>query len=424
MNVTLKYGKGQIAFDLPDKNVLGVLEAAGNLPALENLETTVSELLEDPTSGPSLEAIVEREQPRKVAIIVNDLTRSTPTYRLLPPLLKKLEGLGLGPEAVTIVVATGTHRGMTDEEIASVVGPAVKSRYRVINHDCDAPDLVSFGNMSTGNELRVNRAVAEADLRIAIGELLLHYYAGFAGGRKSILPGVAWRETVMRNHRMMTLPGASIGRIDGNPVSEEMIEAIGLCPLHFIVNVVCDTHKQVVRVVTGDAIEAWREGAKTFAEMNFVEIPERADAAFVSAGGFPKDINMYQAHKALEMSSRSVRDGGVLVLFAELAEGYGHPVFEAWAKKGLSPEEAIPAFEADFCFGGHKMFYLGKLAQRIDILLCSSVTEEVAHSMYCEKAETPHAAVEEIREKLGPDFKAYVIPQGGIVLPVPPEERS
>lgn len=423
MDVSLKYGKGTIDLQLPDRNLLGILEATGDLPPLEDLEGTVAVLLEEPTCGPSLESIVERDAPRKIAIIVNDLTRSTPTYRILPPLLEKLETLGLGPEAVTIVVATGTHRGMTEEEIATVVGQDVKNRYAVINHDCDAPDLVSFGELSTGNELRINRTVAEADLRISIGELLLHYYAGFGGGRKSILPGVSWRETVMRNHKMMTFPGASIGKIDGNPVSEEMIEAIGLCPLHFIINVVCDTHKRVVRVVTGDSVEAWREGAGTFAEMNFAPIPRRADAAFVSAGGFPKDINMYQAHKALEMSCRSVRDGGVLVLFAELAEGYGHPVFEAWAKKGLSPEEAIPAFEADFCFGGHKMFYLGKLARRIDVLLCSSVSDEMSRSMYCEKTASPDAAIEEVRRRLGPDFTAYVIPQGGIVLPVPPEEK-
>jgi nickel-dependent lactate racemase len=175
----------------------------------------------------------------------------------------------------------------------------------------------------------------------------------------------------------------------------------------------------VVRIVTGHAVDAWKEGTRTFAAMNFAQITERADAAFVSAGGFPKDINMYQAHKVLEMSSRSVRDGGVLVLFAELAEGYGHPVFEAWAKKGLTPEEVIPAFEAEFCFGGHKLFYLGKLAQRLHILLCSSLSEEVTRSMYCEKTASPEAALQEVRRRLGGDFKAYVIPQGGIVLPVP-----
>ncbi len=419
MDFELKYGKGKIRLALPEENLLDVLEAAGNLPPVENVPAEVTRLLGNPTCGASLKQVVADRAPSKVVVIVNDLTRSTPTPLLLPPLLERLEVLGLGPEEVTVVVATGTHRGMTDEETISVVSQDIWDRYPVINHDCDAPDLVSFGHLSTGNELLVNRTVAEADLRIAIGEVLLHYYAGFAGGRKSIMPGVAGRDTVMRNHKMMTLPGASMAKIKGNPLSEEMIEGIGKCPLHFIINVVCNTRKEVVRVVTGDAVEAWKEGTKTFAAMNFAEIGEQADAAFVSAGGFPKDINMYQAHKVLEMSSRSIRDGGVLVLFAELSEGYGHPVFETWAKRGLTPEEVIPAFETEFCFGAHKLFYLGKLARRVHILLCSSQSEEVSRSMYCKKTASPEAALEEVRRRMGTDFKAYVIPQGGIVLPVP-----
>ncbi|MBL3540723.1 lactate racemase domain-containing protein, partial [Aminivibrio sp.] len=215
MKTKLKWGREDIFLSIPDKNVLAVLEPSGGEPVAD-LAAEVAGLVKRPTAGPSLEEIVSTHKPETAAIIVNDMTRSTPTAEMLPPLLEELERLGVPSSGIAIVVATGTHRPMSDDETRQTVGDAVFSKYRVENHDCDSPDLVDMGTLSTGNRLMINRTVAEADLRLAIGEVLLHYYAGFAGGRKSILPGVAGRETVMTNHRMMTAPGVGIGVVDGN----------------------------------------------------------------------------------------------------------------------------------------------------------------------------------------------------------------
>ncbi len=418
MKTVLKWGKEEITLSLPDKNVLGVLEPTGGTPVGDLGEAT-ADLLKNPTAGPSLEELVKELAPRSAAVIVNDMTRSTPSALMLPAVLEELDRLGVPAEGVTIVVATGTHRPMTDEETSAIVGPAVFARYRVENHDCDAPDLADLGTLSAGNRFRVNRTVAEADLRIAIGEVLLHYYAGFAGGRKSIFPGVAGRETIMDNHRKMTAPGVEIGVVDGNVLSEELSEAVEkFCPLHFILNCVSDSSKHIIRIVGGDWKAAWREGIATFRKYNFAPISKKADVVFLSAGGFPKDINMYQAHKALYMASRAVRPGGTLVFFAELAEGYGHKVFEEWAKKGFTPEGAVAAFEEDFRFGAHKLFYLAKLALECTILLYSRSGEEESRSMFCEKLEDPEDILPYLTDKYGLDFTAYIIPQGGIVLPV------
>ena len=418
MKTMLKWGKEEISLTLPDKNVLGILEPEGGTP-VGDLGQATAELLKKPTAGPSLAEQVRKIDPRSVVIIVNDMTRSTPSAEMLPAVLEELGRLGVPPEAVTIVVATGTHRPMTDEETAAQVGPAVFARYRVENHDCDAPDLACLGTLSTGNQFCVNKTVAEADLRIAIGEVLLHYYAGFAGGRKSIFPGVAGRKTIMANHRKMTAPGVGIGVVDGNVLSEELIEGVEkFCPLHFILNCVSDSSKHIVRIVGGHWMDAWREGIATFRKYNFAPISKKADAVFLSAGGFPKDINMYQAHKALYMASRAVRPGGTLVFFAELEEGFGHKVFEAWAKKGYSPDGVIAAFEEDFQFGAHKLFYLAKLARECPILLYSRSGGEESRSMFCEKLNDPEEILPLLTEKYGPDFTAYIIPQGGIVLPV------
>ncbi len=418
MKLKLKWGHDAVAFDIPDRNVIGVLEPEGGEPVADLWEATW-DLLETPTAGESFADIVERITPKKIAIIVNDMTRSTPTQELLPPILKKLDLLDVARESVVIVVATGTHRAMNAEEIEQILGPDIPTHYRVVNHDCDAPDLVSLGTLSTGNELRICREVAEADMRIAIGEVLLHYYAGFAGGRKSILPGIAARETVMSNHKMMTWPGVDIGVVEGNPLSDEMIEAVErFCPLHFIVNCVSDSRKNIIRVVGGHWKDAWLEGIRTFREKNFAPLDRQADVVFVSAGGYPKDINMYQAHKAIHMASRAVRDGGTIVFFAELEEGYGHKTFYEWAQRGYTVDETIAAFEADFRFGAHKLYYLAKVAKRATILLYANVDEADATKMFCAKVTDPAAVVREMAEKYGPDFTAIVIPQGGIVLPV------
>ena len=417
MKTTMKSGREDIFLSIPDRNVLAVLEPSGGEP-VPNLGVETAKLLKTPTAGPSLEEIVVQSNPQSVAVIVNDMTRSTPTAEMLPPLLEELERLGIKRGGVTVVVATGTHRPMNDDEIRTVVGDAVFGTVRVENHDCDSPDLVEMGVLSTGNRLLINRTVAESELRIAIGEVLLHYYAGFAGGRKSVFPGVAGRETVMKNHRMMTAPGVGIGIVDGNRLSGEMVEAVEkFCPIHFILNCVSDSSKHIVRVVGGHWYDAWREGISTFRKYNFVPISKKADVVFLSAGGFPKDINMYQAHKALYMASRAVRPGGTIVFFAELAEGYGHKVFEEWAKRRMTPDEVIAAFEADFQFGAHKLFYLAQLAKECTILLYSRVSEEDSKLMFCEKCILA-SLLPSLVEQYGENFSSYIIPQGGIVLPV------
>lgn len=418
MESSFKYGKKELSLNIPDRNILGILEPVG-LDPIKDLDQEVRILLEKPTDGSSLSSLLNVNKPQKIAVIVNDLTRSTPTSRLLSPVLEQFLAHGISKEQINIIIATGTHRPMNHEEVISIVGENIFRQYNIINHDCDSPDLVTMGILSGGNELKVNRIVAEADFRIAIGEILLHYYAGFAGGRKSILPGVAGRKTIMTNHRMMTFPGVGIGKTSGNPVSEQMVEAVEkYCPLHFIVNCVSNSHKQIVKLVTGDAVNAWKKGIETFKQMNFAPLDKQADVVFVSAGGFPKDINMYQAHKALEMCSSAVRKCGTIVFFAELIEGYGHPVFKEWAEKEMPPHETIRTFEKNFRFGAHKMYYLAKLAQKCDIFLFSSADTKDSVKMYSHKIHSVEEIIPLLTRKYGESFSSWIIPQGGIVLPV------
>lgn len=413
----LKYGHQTRILEIPDRNLLGVLEPSAGAP-LTDLAAELRTQLMTPTSGPALADLIASRKPRTAVIIVNDMTRSTPSDVLLLPLLETFERNGLPRSSVTIVVAAGTHRQMSADECRTLVGDEVFRTCRVICHDCDAPDLVDMGTMSTGNHLMINPIVAKADLRVAIGEVLLHFYAGFAGGRKSIFPGVAGRQTIMTNHARMVLPGADLGSVDNNPVSDEMVEALQFCPLHFIVNCVSDSHKRIVHLVTGDAVKAWHYGIELFQRYNFAKIGCLADVVFLSAGGYPKDINMYQAHKVLFSGSRAVRPGGTVILLAELSEGYGHPVFQQWAEKDLSLEQVISAFNEHFLFGLHKLFYLAKLRQQKKILLYSSVSAQDSRRMFCDKVENLREILPYLTTQYGPNFTSYVIPQAGIVLPL------
>ena len=418
MITELKWGREETRVEIPDPNVLGVLSPSASLPPVENLAEAVAEILEKPTAGQSLREWMEKVSPKQVVVIVNDMTRSTPSGEMLPPILRLLEGSGVVPEKIRIVIATGTHRAMTEKEVLELLGSDIVGRYRVENHLCDAPDLVDMGVLSTGNRLLLNRTVVESDLRIAVGEVLLHYYAGFAGGRKSILPGVAGRATVMRNHKMMTEPGVGIGILEGNRLYEETDEAVEkFCPLHFIVNIVSDSSKNIVRVVGGHYRDAWMKGVETFRRMNFVEIDRPADAVFVSAGGYPKDINMYQAHKAIYMASRAVRKGGTMIFLAELEEGYGHKVFAEWAERDRTPAEVTRDFEAEFRFGAHKLYYLAQHAMNFEMLLYSRMSALESRRMFCRKIEDLQGAITYLRQKHGNGFSAWVLPQGGIVLP-------
>jgi len=420
VKTVLKWGKEEIFLSVPDRNVLAVLEPSGGEPVAD-LAAEVARLVKHPTAGPSLEEIVAANKAKTAAIIVNDMTRSTPTAEMLPPLLEELERLGVPSSGIAVVVATGTHRPMSDDETRQTVGDAVFAKYRVENHDCDSPDLVDMGTLSTGNRLMINRTVAEADLRLAIGEVLLHYYAGFAGGRKSILPGVSGRETVMTNHRMMTAPGVGIGVVDGNVLSEEMVEAVrDFCPLHFIFNCVSDSSKHIVRVVCGHWYDAWREGIVTFRKFNFAPIAQKADVVFLSAGGFPKDINMYQAQKALDHADKATKKGGAIVLVADCPGGYGEAVFEEWMNAASCPEDVVKRIRTDFKMGGHKAFGFAKVAAEKTVYMVTSMDGAEVKKLFAVKVPSVEEALRLIERERGPDFSCIVMPEGSLTVPVPP----
>ena len=341
------------------------------------------------------------EGRREIVIVVDDHTRSAPTEEMLDALTAEISEAG-GEEylrRVKVLVACGTHSAPSKEELRRILGKHY-GRFPVEVHDCDADSLVFVGETSRGTPVFLNATYVNAKMRggvcVLTGDITLHYYAGFGGGRKSILPGIAGRETIQRNHALLVHENARTANLDGNPVHEDMCEAAAM-PLakpDFVLNAVSDASGNLVAAFAGECDEVFKRGAAVARELFVKRIREKYDILVVSAGGFPKDRNLYLATKAIEHCKRAVADGGSLILVAECRDGVGDAVFEDWMDKYKTAEAVESAVKTNFVLGGHKAFYLRSTMRRIRICVVSSLDAEMLKNWGIQPYESVQSAVE------------------------------
>ncbi|NLF01811.1 MAG: nickel-dependent lactate racemase, partial [Anaerolineales bacterium] len=289
-------------------------------------------------------------------------------------------------------------------------------RVRVINHD--VADTVRLGVTSAGTPVEIFRPVVEADVRVCLGNLEFHYFAGYSGGAKAILPGCASRATVQANHAMMVRPEAAAAKLDGNPLRADIEEGVRMLGVDFILNVLVDAHKRVVAAVAGDVTAAHRAGCELVVQRHAVQVPHQADIVLVSAGGYPKDVNLYQAQKALDNAKYAVRDGGIIILVAECREGLGNQTFETWLHEACSPDDVLERVQRDFVVGGHKAAAIAGVLKRCRVFLVSSLPDDVVQSCWLTPFSTVDEALRTALVDLGASADLLVLPQGGSVLPV------
>lgn len=413
--ILLKYGNKRITLRLPDKNIIGVLSANETQP-LKNPVSKLEELLEKPINTNSLDQVIKTKKVKKILIIVNDVTRPTPYNIILPPLLNKLEQAEVKKENIIFMIATGAHRGNTKEENIRIFGKKIVSSYYFINHSCD-DNLTDLGTLESGNRLIINSVIKEVDFIITTGVIVPHYIAGFSGGRKSILPGICGKETIERNHSKMIHPNAVTGNLTDNPVHEEMTEAAKRVGVDFNVNVITDEDGNIINIVTGDLFSSWDRGVEICKDIYFATIKEKSEVVIVSAGGYPKDINMYQAQKALDNAFQAVKIGGTIILIAECREGIGNSICEKWIEEANSIEDIENRLKKRFILGGHKAYAIAKVAKEVEIVLISSLNEEQTRKLFMRPMESIDIAIDYVRKKHGDDFKGYIIPSGNTVVP-------
>jgi len=415
MKLEWKYGRSTVKFEVPDSNIMSVL-IPKELPPVPNESEAITEAIRSPVGTDPLSKMVGNGS--KVALLVSDVTRPCPSRKVLAPLLTGLLRSGVRKENITIYFATGMHRGHTPEERRALVGQEIADKFRLVDHDSkDTDNLVSMGQTKRGTKVFINRAVMDCDVKIGVANLDIHYFAGYSGGAKSLMPGVAGFDTICQNHSMMLLPGAEPGRADGNPVREDMEEVAGMAGLDFIVNVVLNDRREIVKMVAGDYVKAHREGVPPNDYMYKVPLPEKADIVIASAGGYPKDINLYQAQKALDNAAFAVKDGGTILLLANCGEGLGDKAFETWLMEADSPDDVIRKLRENFVLGGHKAFAIARLAKRAEIVLVSILPETVAKKAFMSLAKSIEEALKKAFGRQGSESRIVLMPYAGSTLP-------
>ena len=415
MQIKLKYGNSYITAEINDKNLVDVLLPKEQSEA-ENPLIPVKEALGNPIGTPLLSQLAVQKKPEKVVIVVNDATRPTPYRYMLPPLLEELHTAGVKKEQITLVIATGAHRPNSDEESRRTFSDNIVDNYRLINHNCDE-NMISLGQLSNGSDLLVNADVAAADLLITTGIIIPHYIAGFSGGRKSILPGVAARPLITANHASMIDPRVDTARWRDNPVHQLMTEAARIARVDFILNVVTNENNQIVGAVAGDLEQAWEAGVKISSDLNLVTVEESVDVVIAGAGGYPKDIDLYQAQKPMDSASRVTKDGGTIILVADCSEGYGSAVFTNWMTEAKTLEDIFNRFNMGFVLGGHKAYAYARVLNKKEVVLVSSMPKKDVENMFMTCCHSLEDALIYVEKKHGPDYKAIVMPQAGLVLP-------
>ena len=256
--------------------------------------------------------------------------------------------------------------------------------------DSDSENVIHLGTTSSGTPVDIDARVVQADRRICLGNVEFHYFAGYSGGAKAIMPGVSTTSAITMNHRMMVDPRACAGNLDDNPVRCDIEEAGKMTGIDFIVNVVLNTHKQIIYCASGDAVIAHREACTYLKGIYQSPIRQKADIVIVSQGGAPKDLNLYQTQKALDNAGHAVKDGGTVILVGSCKEGFGNSVFEEWMMKYRNPDEMIHALHDHFMLGAHKATAIAMLKKRADILFVSDMDSSIIQKTFLQQIGRAH----------------------------------
>ena len=415
--VELKYGTE--SWPLPLNNARLLTAESREVP---DPQTAIRRALAEPLGTPPLHQICRPGE--RVVIVTSDITRYTGSELYLPILVAELNRIGIEDRDISIVIALGIHRKQSEAEQRKILGK-LHGRIAVYDHDCDDPaQLVDLGGTDSGIPVLINRRVAEAERVIVTGTIGFHYFAGFGGGRKGLVPGVASRETCMASHFSVfnppqvggKHPRAVTGVLDGNPVHNNLLQAARMVGADFLLNTVLSPDKELLGVFCGDLEQAHLAGCQLVRDLYQVSLPAAADLAIISCGGQPKDINFIQAQKALDYGVNAVRAGGTVILLAACPDGFGHPTFFDWFRyQDLDAFEA--ALRANYQINGQTAHATLDKARRYRVILVSALSAGQTARMGMEKAAGLQEALDMAYAGLPAEADIVVIPDGGMVLP-------
>lgn len=411
--IELGYGTGKEYVKIPEDVIADILvpeKEGGTLPEEEIIE----QALDGPVGTPRLEDLAVGK--KDVVIVTSDITRPMPSWRVLPLVIKRLEKAGVSRECLTVVFAVGTHRKQTEEEKRHLAGDDIYNTCRCM--DSSECGFVHMGCTREGTPVDIADKVAHADLRVCLGNIEYHFFAGYSGGAKAIMPGVSTMDAIRMNHGRMIHPMAKAGTLEGNPVREDLEEAAGICGVDFLLNVVLDEYKNVVYAAAGDMKEAHRRGCRFLDGCFRREIKELADIVIVTQGGAPKDLNLYQTQKALANAEQAVKPGGIIILAGACPEGLGGAVFQRWMLEAKTLDDILERIQKDFQIGGHKAASFARTLKKARIFLVSGIDKELVKNIFMEPFDHVQEAYDAAVKELGAEARVIIMPYGGSTLPV------
>ncbi|MEJ7711585.1 MAG: nickel-dependent lactate racemase [Pyrinomonadaceae bacterium] len=415
--VDLQYGKSLIPFAFDESfELLVPPEASPPLAPLTDPEIDLA--LDVPIDSPPLEDIISPQET--VLIVVSDATRPTASDQVVNILVRRLVQLSISPANISIIFSTGIHRRVTDEEKRQLLTPFITQRIRTIDHDPhDRSNLIELGTTETGTPIEVSRTLEEFSHVILTGAIDFHYFAGFTGGRKSICPGLASAQTIAATHaltldekRGVRRAGVGVGRLDGNPVHEECERVAAQVAPSFLINTIADERGRAIRVYAGHWRTAHRYGCAELATERTLQIGEKRPLVIASCGGWPKDINLIQAHKTLDTAALACTDGGTIVLLAECADGLGRPDFLKWFT-GEGSEALAQRLRDAYEVNGQTAWALLTKTERYRVLLVSKLLPQDVRLMGMEPVASLEEALSQTQATPG-----YILPHGASYLPV------
>ena len=417
MNVRLAYGQGHLEIDLPDDRTTVIQPS--HRPGLADEKAAILRALREPIdSAPLLSRIKPTD---KICILFTDISRATPNHRILPWLL---EHLGSHPrENIVLLNQTGTHRPNTRAELERMLTPEIVRDYRVVNHECEKDeDLVQLGVTRDGTPAMLNRLAIEADIRIVTGFIEPHFFAGFSGGPKGLMPGVAGLKTVMSNHGYHNIgdPRATFGITVGNPLWEELRDIALRTGPAFLLNVTLNEQREITNVFAGDLLGAHKVGIEYVRTSAMQKVKAPFEVVVTTNSGYPLDLNLYQGVKGMSAGARIITEGGTLILAAECREGIpsGSPL-DKLLRSGRSSEEILAMLATPgFVRPEQWQAQIQALVQRrAKVLVHSSLSDELIRIAHLEPCPDIGAAVRTELARFGPDARVAVLPQGPLTIP-------
>jgi lactate racemase len=375
-----KYGRKDIELNLPAYSGMDWIQPAIQTH-LPDPSECVRQAIHQPISAlffPNIHA------DTSVAIAINDKTRPVSYDLLLPPLLEFLSGMGIHSNRIILYIASGTHLPMLEDEFQSILPDDIISHYKIVSHDCDNQDnLVCIGNTSTGTPVEVNKDFHNSDIKILVGNLEPHHFMGYSGGYKTASIGLTSRRTINHNHSLLVSDLACTGEFDRNPCRQDVEEIGKMIGVHLALNAIPITDKQIAHCLFGSPADVMRLGIPLSRALCQVQLTKKYDLVIASCGGYPKDINLYQAQKAITNSIAITRTGGTIILFAECEDGIGSDRFLKFMEDIHNPDQAIEKFlHQEFQIGPHKAFQLARQAKKAEIHLFSSLPDELVEHLF------------------------------------------